>query len=124
MDEAAGAAHSYFGLPHPRVPIRLTDAATQKLIELAGALAARPKVLLLDEPTAGFTQLDREELSVKLAQLPALFNCALLLVEHDLRLVHSIATHVTVLDQGRIIASGAAQKVLAEPSVHKALLGN
>lgn len=124
LTDAALQAHKHFGLPDLRVPIRLSDAATRKLIEVAGALAARPKVLLLDEPAAGFTQPDRDQLAVKLAQLPGLFGCAVLLVEHDLSLVRAVATQVTVLDQGRVIAAGNAESVFAEPDVQRALLGN
>ncbi|MDQ3460885.1 MAG: ABC transporter ATP-binding protein [Deinococcota bacterium] len=96
---------------------------TQKLIEVARALAAEPKLLLLDEPTAGMTAEEKDEMMARLLRLQRELDLALLVVEHDLRVVSRLAQRVVVLDYGRKIADGTPQDVQRHPDVMRAYLG-
>ena len=93
----------------------------QRQLELAMALATRPRVLLLDEPTAGMGQEESRRIIGLLAALKS--DYAILLVEHDMNAVFALADVVTVLVYGRIVASGAAEEIRANPEVRKAYLG-
>jgi ABC-type branched-subunit amino acid transport system ATPase component len=95
---------------------------TQRLVEVARALAAKPRVLLLDEPSAGLNEHETESLATLLREL-ASTALAVLLVEHDMGLVMSASDQIYVLDFGRIIAVGDPAKVQADPLVRAAYLG-
>ena len=84
---------------------------------------ARPAVVLLDEPAAGQSHEESVRLGQRIAEIPKLFGSAVLLVEHDMDLVRAVCSEVTVLDFGRVIASGPPAKVLDQGSVKKAYLG-
>ena len=94
----------------------------QRLIDVARALATEPDVLLLDEPAAGLDPTETRALGGYVRSIAKL-GVAVLLVEHDMRLVMSIADHVYVLDQGRRIAEGTPAEVGADPLVVTAYLG-
>jgi ABC-type branched-subunit amino acid transport system ATPase component/ABC-type branched-subunit amino acid transport system permease subunit len=100
---------------------RLT-ATEQRLLMIAAALASGPRILLLDEPAAGMSPSDLGVLAELLDRLSAR-GMAVLLVEHNLRLVRRAAEAVTVLDSGRVIASGTPGDVAADPDVRTAYLG-
>ena len=102
-------------------PQRLT-AGDQRLLQLARAVATGAQVLLLDEPAAGMTADERTRLTTVLRRLAG-NGAAVLLVEHDMRLVGDVADEVTVLSEGRILATGTAEQVRADPAVHRAYLG-
>ena len=87
----------------------------RRLLEIAVAVAGRPSVLLLDEPAAGLADTDLDQLVTVLHSLPA--EVAVLLVEHDQDLVASIATTVTVLHHGRILATDTPARIHAHPAV-------
>jgi ABC-type branched-subunit amino acid transport system ATPase component len=89
---------------------------------IASALAARPRVLLLDEPSAGAAPAELERLAALIRTLRGR-GLALLLVEHNLRLVRSVADRVIVLDAGRVIAEGTTDEVAADDEVRAAYLG-
>jgi branched-chain amino acid transport system permease protein len=94
----------------------------QRLLQVARAVATGADVLLLDEPAAGMTPDERGRLAVVLRRLAG-NGAAVLLVEHDMRLVGQVADRVTVLDVGRVIATGTPDDVRADPAVRRAYLG-
>jgi branched-chain amino acid transport system ATP-binding protein len=95
---------------------------TGRLVELARALATRPKVLLLDEPAAGQDTDETERFSEVLRDL-ANDGLAILLVEHDMELVMNVCHTVVVLDYGRVICTGTPAEIRADPNVQAAYLG-
>jgi branched-chain amino acid transport system ATP-binding protein len=98
------------------------SGAEQRVLMIASALAARPRVLLLDEPSAGAAPAELERLAALIRTLRGR-GLALLLVEHNLRLVRSVADRVIVLDAGRVIAEGTTDEVAADDEVRAAYLG-
>jgi branched-chain amino acid transport system ATP-binding protein len=93
----------------------------QRLLEIALALACRPKALLLDEPAAGVPESERRDILSALAALPS--DVAVLLIEHDMDLVFSFAKSITVLVAGRILTEGAPDAIAADPRVRAVYLG-
>ncbi len=93
----------------------------QRLLEIAVALACRPKLLLLDEPAAGVPEEERPEILAIVEALPA--DVTVLLIEHDMDLVFSFADRVTVLVQGAILAEGTVAEIAADQRVRTVYLG-
>jgi branched-chain amino acid transport system ATP-binding protein len=94
----------------------------QRQLELALALATRPKLLLLDEPMAGMGPDESEAMSTLLEKLRA--DVTLLLVEHDMNAVFRLADRISVLVYGRIVATGTPDEIRRDPEVRKAYLGD
>lgn len=92
-------------------------------VEIARALAAGPRLLLLDEPSAGMDADETAELGDLVARLVDQLSITVLLVEHDMSMVRPFADHVHVLHQGRLLTSGAPDDVLAEETVRLVYLG-
>ncbi|MBE7418598.1 MAG: branched-chain amino acid ABC transporter ATP-binding protein/permease [Ideonella sp.] len=109
--------------PEPDQPVAGVDAGTRRLLDVAGVVAARPAIALLDEPAAGQSFDTTLRLGRRIAEIPARFGCAVLLVEHDMDLVRAACSEVTVLDFGSVIARGATATTLDSAVVRKAYLG-
>ena len=95
----------------------------QRKLEIARALATDPKLLLLDEPAAGMNPNETKELMDTIRFVRDNFDMTILLIEHDMKLVSGICEELTVLNFGRILAQGPTGKVLNDPQVITAYLG-
>jgi branched-chain amino acid transport system permease protein len=114
---------AWVGAPSPDTPIAAVDAGTRRLLDVAGVVAARPPVILLDEPAAGVSYDEALKLGARIAAIPATFGSAVLLIEHDMDLVRNACSQISVFDFGRVIANGQPETVLAMPIVQKAYMG-
>jgi ABC-type branched-subunit amino acid transport system ATPase component/ABC-type branched-subunit amino acid transport system permease subunit len=104
------------------VPVSSLSYGGQRLLELGLALAARPRVLLLDEPLAGLAAAERERITALVRRLTE--HMAVLLVEHDIDRVFAFADRITVLNEGRVVVDGPGAEVREHPKVHEVYLGH
>jgi ABC-type branched-chain amino acid transport systems, ATPase component len=111
----AGKSHHLVGeLPH----------GDQRVAEIAMALALRPRLLLLDEPTAGMGDQETHEITQLVHRLHSDGNFTIVLIEHDMRVVFHLADRITVLDQGSLLAEGSPKEIASNEAVQAAYLGN
>lgn len=102
-------------------PVRELAYGVQRMLEIAIALALRPKVLLLDEPAAGVPGADTHLIHEALAALPQ--DIAILVIEHDMELIFRFAREIVVLVQGRVQSRGTPAQIAADPEVRAVYLG-
>jgi branched-chain amino acid transport system ATP-binding protein len=121
MDETARILERFGLAEFMGEPIATLPYGKQRLIEIAAAFAARPRVLLLDEPAAGVPEAERHALLDTVAALPD--DVAVLLIEHDMDIVFRFARRITVMVNGRILAEGPPAEIAADPQVRAAYLG-
>ena len=95
----------------------------QRTAEIAMALALRPHLLLLDEPTAGMGDQETYEITQLIRRLHRDGNFTIVLIEHDMRVVFHLADRISVLDQGNLLADGTPQEIAANEAVQAAYLG-
>ena len=95
----------------------------QRRLEIARALAARPKLQLLDEPAAGLNTGETLELMKKIHEIRSRFNVAILLIEHNMELVMGICERIMVVNFGKTIAHGTPEQIRNDPTVVEAYLG-
>ena len=107
----ADARHLTRNLPYGR----------QRLVEIALALATRPRILLLDEPAAGIPSAESAELFGVIAALPK--DVTILFIEHDMELVFRFAERITVLVGGKVLTEGTPAEIAADPRVREVYLG-
>jgi branched-chain amino acid transport system ATP-binding protein len=119
--ERAGGVLELLGMSD-RANVRITELShgEQKLVDIGIALASDPELLLLDEPTAGLSARETHAMTDKIGDLSA--SRTIMIVEHDMKVVMSLAERISVLHQGKILAEGTPEEIRADPDVRRVYL--
>ncbi|MDR3337608.1 MAG: ABC transporter ATP-binding protein [Treponema sp.] len=124
MIDRTGEFLSLFKIEHKKHELaRNLPYGEQRKLEIVRALAANPRLLLLDEPAAGMNPQETEDLMKLISFIRKEFNLTILLIEHDMRLVMGICERLMVLEYGKTIAEGLPEEIRRNPAVIKAYLG-
>ena len=95
----------------------------RKLVELGRALALEPKILLLDEPSAGMNTEEKEDLNIWIKDIQTDYQVTILLIEHDMNMIMGISDRIFAMNQGEKIVEGPPKEVQSHPEVIRAYLG-
>ena len=104
-------------------PISELSTGTRRIVDLAAIIAAQPRLLLLDEPTAGIAQREAEAFGPLLRRLHELTGATICIVEHDVPLVVDLADRLVVMETGKVVSAGPVADVLRDPVAIEAYLG-
>lgn len=122
IDEAYAILEQLHLQTDARRPTRQLAYGRQRLLEIALALASRPRVLLLDEPAAGVPQGESSEILAVISELPK--EIAVLFIEHDIDLVFRFAEHITVMNSGKVLCEGKPSVIATDAEVRRVYLGD
>jgi branched-chain amino acid transport system permease protein len=114
----------FVGCRSSRTPLSSLDVRLRRLLMIGACLTGAPKAILVDEPAAGLSVEESIDLAARLVEIPARFDCGLLVIEHDMELVRLVCTSLVVLDFGKVIASGPTAEILERADVTAAYLGD
>ncbi|MGH3744253.1 MAG: ATP-binding cassette domain-containing protein [Mycobacteriales bacterium] len=124
VQECVSALVEEFGLAAYRHrPTGSLSTGTRRIVEIACAVAQRPRVMLLDEPSGGVAQRETEALGPLLRRISRETGCAMIVIEHDMALLRSLCDRLVALELGRVIAQGSPPEVLSHPAVIASYLG-
>jgi branched-chain amino acid transport system ATP-binding protein len=120
--EAALRCMEHLGIAHlSKIELCRLSHGQRQLVELAMVLVADPALILLDEPAAGMTDIETNQLVLLIKELSR--TRTLIVVDHDMPFIKRIATHVTVFSEGRILVEGGVEEVMSNPIVRDVYLG-
>jgi branched-chain amino acid transport system ATP-binding protein len=123
-DEDVLGALGFVGLDmDPRTKVGSLGARERRLVEVARAVVGKPRVVMLDEPAAGLPDEETEHMGRVIKAIPEHMGALVILVDHDMSLVSACCTVTSVLDFGKLIASGPTEQVLRDEKVMRAYLG-
>jgi branched-chain amino acid transport system ATP-binding protein len=104
-------------------PASMLSYANRRRLEIARAMATRPKLMLLDEPVAGMNPMESRELTQLIGKLRSEWGFTIVMIEHDMDVVRDVSDRVVVLDHGETLAQGSFEEVSTDPAVIEAYLG-